>query len=201
VSAPSGAGKTSLVQALLPRLRAQGIAAVRSVSYTTRPPRAGETDGEHYHFTDAQTFAAMAQRGEFLEHATVFGHRYGTGRGETERLLAAGIEVLLVIDWQGARQVRSHMPQAPSVFVVPPSPAELARRLQSRGQDHPAEIAARLRAARQEIAHYVEYDYLIVNDRFERALDELAAVVVARRLRREAQAVRHAELLRSLLSE
>lgn len=199
LSAPSGGGKTSLAQALVPRLREHGIPAARSVSYTTRPPRAGEAHGEHYHFIDEPGFAQMTERGEFLEHATVFGRRYGTGRAETQRLLAAGVEVLLVIDWQGARQVRARMPQAQSVFILPPSPAELERRLHRRGQDDPAVIAERMRAAREEMKHYAEYDYLIVNDVFERALEELTALVLARRLRREVQAVRHAALLRSLL--
>jgi len=200
VSAPSGAGKTSLTQALVQRLHRRGVAAAISVSYTTRAPRVGEVEGTHYHFVDDAKFLTMVKAGEFLEHADVFGRRYGTGLAETDRLLAAGTELLLDIDWQGARQIKSKRPGVQGVFVLPPSAAELERRLRGRGQDDAAVIAARMQAARAEMAHYAEYDYLIVNDDFERALEELQAVVLAQRLRRSGQALRHAGLLQDLLA-
>ncbi|MDE2148632.1 MAG: guanylate kinase [Gammaproteobacteria bacterium] len=199
VSAPSGAGKTSLSHGLVRRLIELGVPAAFSVSYTTRAPRPGERDGGHYHFLDAERFAAMADAGEFLEHATVFGQRYGTGSAATERRLAEGCELLLDIDWQGARQIRARRPDARSVFILPPSPAELERRLRARGQDSEQVIAERLRAAREEMKHCREYDALVVNDDFPRALTELTALVLAQRLRRDEQLARHAALLHELL--
>lgn len=199
VSAPSGGGKTSLSRALVQRLRDRGIPAAISVSYTTRAPRAGEEHGSHYHFVDEARFLAMVAAGEFLEHAEVFGRRYGTGLAETERLLAAGTELLLDIDWQGARQIRARRPDALGVFILPPSAAELERRLHGRGQDDPAIIAGRMAAARAEMQHYDEYNYLIVNDTFEHALEEMEALLLAQRLRRPAQQARHAGLIRELL--
>lgn len=201
VSAPSGGGKTSLTRALVPRLSGCGIDAVISVSYTTRAPRSGEQDGVHYHFVDQPAFLEMVARGEFLEHAEVFGRRYGTGRQRTEQLLAAGCDVILDIDWQGARQVRRLMAEAQAVFILPPSLDELERRLRGRSQDDEATIARRMREARQEMSHYDEYDYLVVNDDFERALDQLAAVFVSRRVRRENQAVAQAPLIAALLAK
>ena len=198
VSAPSGGGKTSLSRALVLRLQQRGIAAAISVSYTTRAPRAGEEHGSHYHFVDEAKFLAMVAAGEFLEHAEVFGRRYGTGLAETERLLAAGTELLLDIDWQGARQVRARRPDALGIFILPPSAAELERRLHGRGQDDPKVIAARMDAAHAEMTHYSEYDYLVVNDSFEHALEELEMLLLARRLRRPAQQARHAALIREL---
>ncbi len=198
VSAPSGGGKTSLTRALIQRLNQRGIPAAISVSYTTRAPRAGEQDGVHYHFVDEPRFLAMAAAGEFLEHAEVFGRRYGTGRAETERLLAAGTELLLDIDWQGARQIKAQRPDAPGVFILPPSAAELERRLHGRGQDDPKVIAARMDAAHAEMTHYAEYDYLIVNDTFDHALDDLQSVLLARRLGLAGQRQRHAALIREL---
>lgn len=199
VSAPSGGGKTSLSRALVERLRACGVAAAISVSYTTRAPRAGEEHGKHYHFIDEAAFERMAEAGEFLEHAEVFGRRYGTGLAETERQLGAGVELLLDIDWQGARQIRAKRPDADSIFILPPSSAELERRLRGRAQDSEPVIAARMRAAQAEMAHYAEYDYLIVNDSFDHALEELAAIVLAQRLRRPAQQERQAALIAELL--
>lgn len=200
VSAPSGGGKTSLTRALLPRLAQRGHPAEISVSYTTRAPRPGEQDGVHYHFIDEAGFVAMIERGAFLEHAHVFGRRYGTGRERTEQLLARGVDVMLDIDWQGAQQVRSLMPEARSVFILPPSAGELERRLKGRGQDDAATIATRMAAAKAEMSHWAEYDFLIVNEDFERALEELAALFLAPRLAREAQSERHRGLIRDLLA-
>lgn len=199
VSAPSGGGKTSLTRALLPRLAEVGHEVAISVSYTTRAPRAGETPGVHYHFVDEDAFVSMIERGEFLEHAQVFGRRYGTGRAKTEALLDQGVDVILDIDWQGARQVRAHWPQAQSIFILPPSAAELERRLRDRGQDAPEVVAQRMAAARAEMSHWEEYDYLVVNEHFGQALEELAALFRVPRLRREVQAERHAALIGRLL--
>lgn len=199
VSAPSGGGKTSLTRALLPRLAQRGHPAAISVSYTTRAPRPGEQDGVHYHFVDEAAFVAMIEGGEFLEHAHVFGRRYGTGRERTTQLLARGVDVMLDIDWQGAQQVRSLVPDARSVFILPPSAAELERRLQGRGQDDAATIATRMAAAKAEMSHWAEYDFLIVNEDFERALEELTALFLAPRLARDAQSERHRGLIRDLL--
>ena len=200
VSAPSGGGKTSLTRALLPRLAQHGVRARISVSYTTRAPRSGEQDGEHYHFIDDARFASMIGSGDFLEHAEVFGRRYGTGRARTQALLDDGCDVILDIDWQGARQVRALVPEAQSVFILPPSLAELERRLRARSQDDDATIARRMGDARREMSHYDEYDHLIVNDDFERALEALASVFLAPHLRRVEQAGRHAGLLHELLA-
>lgn len=176
VSAPSGAGKTSLTRALIPRLEVLGIKAVISVSFTTRAPRPGEQDGVHYHFVDEAVFLSMIARGDFLEHAEVFGRRYGTGRAKTEALLAAGSHVILDIDWQGGRQIRQQVPQARSIFILPPSLIELERRLRGRGQDQDEVITTRMQQARAEISHYAEYDTLLVNEDFDRALAELAGI-------------------------
>lgn len=201
VSAPSGAGKTSLSRALIPRLARHGVTASISVSYTTRAPRPGEVQGEHYHFIDEPLFVEMIGAGAFLEHAHVFGRRYGTGRQRTEGLLAAGEDVILDIDWQGARQVRAAIPEAVGIFILPPSVAELERRLRGRSQDSEETIAARMREAHEELAHHGEYDYLIVNEQFDQALDELAAICLQPRLRRDAQQARHLELIQSLLAK
>ena len=173
VSAPSGGGKTSLVNALLERDPHVAL----SVSHTTRPPRPGERDGVHYYFVDEAAFEALAADGAFLEHARVFDHRYGTGRESVERQLADGLDVLLDIDWQGARQIRASFPAARTIFILPPSLNELRRRLVGRGQDSETVIARRMRAARDEISHAGEFDFLIVNDDFEEALADLHAVI------------------------
>lgn len=199
VSAPSGGGKTSLTRALVPRLAERGHEAVISISCTTRAPRPGEQDGVHYHFIDMPTFLGMIERGEFLEHAEVFGRRYGTGRDRTLELLARGVDVILDIDWQGAQQVRRARPHTHSVFILPPSVAELERRLRGRGQDDAATIAKRMAEARAEMSHYGEYGSLIVNQDFERALEEIAALFLAPRLARVEQAARHQALIASLL--
>jgi guanylate kinase len=200
VSAPSGGGKTSLTREAVRRLAAQGARTEISVSYTTRAARPGEQDGVHYHFIDEPRFQAMIDAGEFLEHAEVFGRRYGTGRSRTEALLAQGCDVILDIDWQGARQVRMTHPEAIGIFILPPSLAELERRLRSRGQDDETTVQRRMAAAQAEMRHYDEYDYLIINEDFERALGELQALFTARRLTRPRQAIRHAALIAGLLS-
>ncbi len=195
VSAPSGAGKTSLVRALLESCDFVAM----SVSHTTRAPRPGEMDGVDYHFVDLSTFERMAEEGAFLEHARVFDNRYGTSRSEVERLLGAGRDVILEIDWQGARQVREKMPGTVGIFILPPSLEALEERLRQRGQDSDEVIARRMRDARSEAAHWNEYDYLVINNRFDTALDELRAIFLARRQRREVQQVVHAELIASLV--
>jgi guanylate kinase len=195
VAAPSGAGKSSLVNALLER--EPGIAL--SISHTTRPPRPNDRDGEHYHFVNRGVFERMVADDAFLEHAEVFGNLYGTSRAAVEPLLARGRDVLLEIDWQGARQVRAAMPGCISVFILPPSRAELERRLRNRGSDDAPTIARRLAESREEVAHAGDFDYLVVNDQFVDALGDLRAIVACQRLRREAQASRHAALLADLL--
>jgi guanylate kinase len=180
IAAPSGAGKTSLTRALIERLAARGIRGEFSVSYTTRAPRPGERDGVDYHFVTPERFAEMVAQDAFLEHAEVFGRRYGTGRAVTERLLAGGRLVFLDIDWQGARQVRSRRPDTLGLFIRPPSLAELERRLRARGQDDEATIARRMRAAEEELAHAGEFDHVLVNDDFDRTLDLLEALVAPR---------------------
>ncbi len=197
ISAPSGAGKSSLVKALL---EAAGDGLALSVSHTTRAARPGEVDGVDYHFTDVEHFSAMAEDGEFLEHARVFDNHYGTSRRAVEQQLGAGQDVILEIDWQGARNVRACMPDTVGIFILPPSLAELERRLTGRGQDDAAVIARRMRDAVSEMTHYDEYHYLIINDVFEQARDQLAAIIQARRLRLDVQQQRHAALLAELLA-
>lgn len=196
VSAPSGAGKTSLLKALTEADPLIGVA----VSHTTRAPRPGERDGDHYHFVDDTTFDAMVAEGAFLEHASVHGNRYGTSRAAIETVLDQGCDLVLEIDWQGARQVRAAMFEAISIFILPPTRAALEARLRDRGQDSDAVIAERLTAALEEMAHHAEYDYLVVNDRFDEALADLAAIFRARRLNAATQAERHRDLLGQLLA-
>lgn len=176
VAAPSGAGKTSLVRALLDRDRALRF----SISYTTRARRSSEVHGRDYFFVDEPRFLEMAGAGEFLEHARVFDHWYGTGREHVAGLLAAGFSVVLEIDWQGARQVRERAPESRSVFILPPSVAELERRLRGRQTDSEAVIARRLRDARGDMTHWHEFDHVVINDDFAAALDRLAAVIAGR---------------------
>lgn len=179
VSAPSGAGKTSLVTALI-----QSIAGiVVSVSHTTRPPRAGEQAGISYHFVSKEQFSELVKAGAFLEHAEVFEHFYGTSKPFIQETLAAGTDVILEIDWQGAQQVRALEPEAVSIFILPPSKAALAERLTARAQDKPEIITYRLNKATEEMRHCLEYDYLVVNDDFARALVELKCIVFAERLK------------------
>jgi guanylate kinase len=176
VAAPSGAGKTSLVRALLERDPSLRF----SISYTTRDRRSSEVEGRDYFFVDEQRFLEMVHAGEFLEHARVFDHWYGTGREHVARLLAAGFSVVLEIDWQGARQVRERAPDSNSVFILPPSVAELERRLRGRKTDSEAVIARRLRDALGDMTHWREFDHVVVNDDFATALDLLAAVIAGR---------------------
>jgi len=197
ISAPSGAGKTSLIKALLQRDPHLHL----SVSYTTRAPRPGEIDGVHYRFVDPPTFQRMVGEGAFLEYAQVFGNWYGTAEATLRSGLAEGQDLVLEIDWQGARQVRARFPEAVGIFVLPPSVATLDARLRGRGQDDATVIAGRMAQAREEIAHYSDYDHLVVNDDFDVAVDDLAAIVRARRLRRAVQGPRLAVLLADLLGD
>lgn len=194
VSAPSGAGKTSLVRALL----AADPAVQLSISYTTRPMRPGEVDGRDYHFVTKDTFEAMRAHGDFLESAEVHGNLYGTSRGWIEQRMAAGDDILLEIDWQGALQVRRLMAEAIGIFVLPPSIEVLAQRLTGRATDSEAVIARRVSAARAEIGHVGEFDYVIINNDFEEATRDLTAIVRAVRLRLQAQLLRHRPLIDSM---
>ncbi len=196
VSAPSGAGKTSLLAELVNRLPDIRV----SVSHTTRAMRPGERNGIDYHFVTEPEFIAMLERAEFLEHARVFGNLYGTSQHWVEEQLNSGTDVVLEIDWQGAIQVRRLLPDCVRVFILPPSIDTLMTRLTGRRQDQPEVIQQRLAQAREEISHYVEADYLIVNDQFDTALDELLAVVKSQRLTLAAQERRFQALLESLLS-
>jgi len=190
VSAPSGAGKTSLVKALL-----KADPAIRlSVSYTTREPRPGETDGRDYHFVTRQRFEMMLADGEFLEHAGVYGNFYGTSKDSISRDLNAGHDILLEIDWQGAAQVKQHFPHAASIFILPPSFNALRTRLKGRGQDSEEVIERRLAAAAHDVAHADQFDYIIVNDDFDHALQDLIAITRSIRLESARQMVRHAAL-------
>ncbi len=195
VTAPSGAGKTTLVRMLL-----ENDSGIRlSISYTTRVPRTGEQDGREYNFVTMDAFRAMVARSEFLEWAEVHGNCYGTSRPWIEAEMAAGRDVLLEIDWQGAQQVRRLFPEAIGVFVLPPSMAELERRLTGRGTDSAEVIARRLAAAREEMRHVSEFDYVIINDDLQQALGDLLSVVRASRLRLQAQRDRHTGLFQSLI--
>ncbi|MDH4610110.1 guanylate kinase [Pseudomonas sp. BN102] len=196
VSAPSGAGKTSLVKALIdaePNIRV-------SVSHTTRGMRPGEVDSVNYNFVTREEFVHMLEHGDFLEHAEVFGNLYGTSQRWVQQTLAEGHDLILEIDWQGAQQVRHLMPQAKSIFILPPSQEALRQRLNNRGQDSDEIIDRRMREAVSEMSHYVEYDYLVINDDFATALDDLKAIFRANQLRHGAQQVRHGALLARLLA-
>jgi len=194
VSAPSGAGKTSLVTALLACNQQIDV----SVSYTTRAPRPGEVDGKDYHFVSRERFLAMMQHGDFLESAEVYGNLYGTSQSWIEKETASGRDILLEIDWQGAQQVRRLLPDCISIFILPPSLHALATRLQGRGQDSDAVITQRLQAAQEDIAHVAEFDYVIINDKLDAALQQLNAVVIAAGLRRDKQLTRHENLINQL---
>lgn len=190
VSAPSGAGKTSLVKALL-----KNDPAIRlSVSYTTRAPRPGEVDGRDYHFTDRHQFEKMLAEGEFLEHAEVYGNFYGTSKGSITHDLNAGHDILLEIDWQGAEQVKQHFPMSASIYIMPPSPEALRSRLIGREQDSEEVIERRLAAAAADIAHAGSFDYIIVNDDFDHALQDMIAVTRSIRLETARQLKRHTTL-------
>jgi guanylate kinase len=196
VSAPSGAGKTSLVEALVRTSESTTV----SISHTTRPMRPGERDGVNYHFVTELAFQDMLARGAFLEHARVFGNYYGTSQEWVDERLAAGQNIVLEIDWQGAAQVRKLRPDSVAVFILPPSRDALLQRLRSRGQDDEEVIAARMSQAVEEMSHYAEADFIIVNEDFDRALAELHIVVDGQALRAGAQVARHAALLSELLS-
>jgi guanylate kinase len=196
VSAASGTGKTSLLKALLEKPR--GIAV--SVSHTTRDMRPGEENGVHYHYVKKETFADLIAKGDFLEHAEVFGNYYGTSQSAVKKQLANGLDVILEIDWQGAEQVRKLMPQAVSIFILPPSRSALISRLQGRGQDSEETIAGRMAEAVSEMSHYNEFDYLIVNDEFEVALTELTAIFVANRLNVSRQSQKQGPMISQLLA-
>jgi guanylate kinase len=191
VGAPSGAGKTSLVTELLKREPNIKL----SISYTTRAPRDGEADGREYHFVDKPAFEAMIAAGDFLEHANVYGNYYGTSKRWIEKELAGDHDVLLEIDWQGARQVRALFPDMVGVFILPPSIEELRKRLESRGKDSRETIDRRVASAREDISHVLEFEYIIVNERFEVALMDLESVVRATRVSRAQQSVRLASRL------
>ena len=197
ISAPSGAGKSSLLRAVLDT---SGDELALSISHTTRAPRPGEVDGQDYHFVDTGTFREMIASDDFLEHAEVFDNFYGTSKAGVQAQLAAGQDVILEIDWQGARQVRTLMPESVGIFILPPSREALRERLQNRGQDDETVIERRMRAAVSEMSHYDEYDYLIINDDFRQAQDELASIMRSRRLRLSAQAGRQGSLLADLLA-
>ncbi len=196
VSAPSGAGKTSLVEALA---QIDGKVCI-SISHTTRPMRPGEQDGVNYHFVTEAAFQEMLARTAFLEHARVYDHFYGTSQDWVEKQLRSGVHVILEIDWQGAQQIKRQRPDSVSIFILPPSRAALQQRLTNRGQDDAAVIAQRMSQAADEISHYPEADFIVVNDDFEQALIELQCIVDSQGLRTESQIVRHQGLLTELLS-
>lgn len=195
ISAPSGAGKTSLVKALLEKTENIGV----SVSHTTRAMREGEQDGFDYHFIEKPIFEKMVEESAFLEHAQVFDNYYGTATANIEEKLKQGDDVILEIDWQGAAQVRKQLPHSVNIFILPPSQPALEERLRGRGQDSDEIIARRMRDAKSETSHYSEYDYLVVNDDFDNALVELKSIIIARRCRFGAQSERLNPLLKELL--
>ena len=195
LSAPSGAGKSSLITALLKKHADMKV----SVSHTTRSPRPGEENAVHYHFVSTDEFKALIAKDDFFEWAQVFDNYYGTSKQAIESQLNAGIDVFLDIDWQGAQQVREIMPSVQTIFILPPSKAELEQRLNNRGQDSAEVIAGRMAKAQSETSHYNEYDYVVVNDDFETALRNIETIVLAQRLTLKAQASRHQDLITNLL--
>jgi guanylate kinase len=195
VAAPSGAGKSSIVNAVL----ARDAQIALSISFTSRAPRPGERHAQHYNFVSAEEFQRMIDAGDFFEYARVHGDWKGTALQSVQPQLDAGKDVLLEIDWQGAQQVKAKVKDAVSVFILPPSRVALEERMRKRGQDSEQTIRQRLTAAREEMSHYAEFDYVIVNEIFETAVDEMCAIFVASRLRRQAQQVRHTALISTLL--
>jgi len=195
VSAPSGAGKTSLLRELVPA----DEHLTMSVSHATRPMRPGEEDGRHYHFVSVERFEQLVGEGAFLEHARVFDNYYGTSEAAVREPLSTGRDVVLEIDWQGARQVRRRFPEAVSIFIAPPSIDALRERLSGRGQDSEETVERRMADARSELSHYSEYDFLVINDRFDVALGELRAIVTAERLREPRQGARYRDELARML--
>jgi guanylate kinase len=198
ISAPSGAGKSSLIQAYLTSQTA--APAKVSISHTTRDMRPGEQHGQHYYFIDKNQFEQMIEQDAFIEHANVYDHYYGTSRQAIERYLEQGIDVFLDIDWQGARQVRQSMPDAKSIFILPPSLTELEKRLIKRGQDSEAVIQKRMQKAQSEMSHYSEYEYLIINDDFKQSLQQLSMIIETEKLKTTKQATSHQQLLVQLLT-
>lgn len=196
ISAPSGAGKTSLVKAAL---EAMPDTISVSVSHTTRPKRPGEIEGTHYHFVDEATFNSMIKNQEFLEHATVFDHFYGTSRAFVEQTLRKERDVILEIDWQGCQQIQRLFPNCISIFILPPSRADLSQRLQTRSQDNATVIKQRLADAAETVSHIDEFDYVIINDDFQHALSDLRTIIAAGRLLQRRQSIKFADLLRDLL--
>lgn len=195
LSAPSGAGKSSLIGALLKKHSDMKV----SVSHTTRSPRPGEENGVHYHFVSVDEFKALIEKNDFFEWAQVFDNYYGTSKQAIESQLAAGIDVFLDIDWQGAQQIRKLVDDVETIFILPPSKEELESRLNNRGQDSAEIIAGRMAKAQSETSHYNEYDYVVVNDDFDTALSEIETIVMAKRLSLKSQNVRHQALLENLL--
>ena len=195
ISAPSGAGKTSLVS----KLTAADDSIVVSISSTTRDMRAGEENGVNYHFLSVEKFNEKIQEGDFLEHAQVFDNFYGTSKSSVEKQLESGKDVILEIDWQGAQQVRELMPEATSVFILPPSRDELLRRLKGRGTDNDDVIERRMQDAESEMSHYGEFDYIVINNNFDIALRELHSIFLSHRLTRAKQIEAHRSLIENLL--
>lgn len=198
ISAPSGAGKSSLIRAYLEQ-KNQYPAKV-SISHTTRAPRPGEEHGEDYYFVDHDHFESLISQQAFVEYANVFDHYYGTSKAEIEQSLLQGVNVFLDIDWQGAQQVREKMPQSKSIFILPPSLAELEHRLIKRGQDTEQVIRKRMAKAQAEISHYHEYDYVIINDDFDTSLNALNSIIIAASLERDKQEVIHQSFFTKLLT-
>ena len=198
LSAPSGAGKSSLIKALLSQDSSRVMQV--SVSHTTRASRPGENDGEHYHFISVEKFKQQIAKNEFYEHAEVFGNYYGTSETAIDRQLAQGIDVFLDIDWQGAQQVRMKKPDVTTIFISPPSKAELESRLNKRGQDSEEIIQSRMAQAQAECSHFNEFDYIIVNDDFDQALSELTTIVNNQRLKLSQQTITHRQMFNELLS-
>lgn len=197
ISSPSGAGKSSLISALLKKHQDMQV----SVSHTTRAPRPGEIDGEHYHFTDVNSFKSLIEDKGFYEWAEVFGNFYGTSKQAIQEQLAQGIDVFLDIDWQGAQQLRKLMPEVISIFILPPSRDELESRLNKRGQDSAEVIAKRMAQAQSEMSHYDEYDFLLINDDFEQTLLQFESIVLAHRQKTANQQSKYADLLTQLLAK
>ncbi|MEE9328099.1 MAG: guanylate kinase [Cocleimonas sp.] len=194
ISAPSGAGKTSMISKLLESL----LDAEMAVSHTTRQAREGEVDGKHYHFVSADDFLDDVHEDKFLEHANVFGNHYGTSKASVDILLKKGVDVILEIDWQGAQQVRKLMPEALSVFILPPSKVELEKRLRGRGTDNDEVIAKRLGQSCDDIKHYDEFDYVVINDDFEESVSQLASIFQANRNTLQKQQQKNQVLLAKL---
>jgi guanylate kinase len=196
ISAPSGAGKSTLINALLKQHADMQL----SVSHTTRSPRPGESNGVQYHFTDVPTFKQLIEQQQFIEWAEVFGNYYGTSKAALADKLAQGIDVFLDIDWQGARQIKQQLPFVTSIFILPPSVEALEQRLNQRGQDSAEVIAGRMAKARDEISHADEYDYWVVNDDLELALQQFSGIIQTQRLKQQKQAIRQQKLISGLLA-